>query len=164
MAKKPSSWPVTGLRSEGSLKDLKDSKLILNESVWYRSEPLEGPYSSTSCWSGTIFCCFLQQSGFRIISNWQKYTESSIRGEGQSNLKQFQIAGSKMYSNTKNCSRFEDWSRTVKSMSLAVLNQIAIFDSEFCSCTYLKLDTYRPYNTLVIRRRGGGRGQKLVKI
>ena len=27
-----SSWPVTGLRSRGPLKDLKDSELILNES------------------------------------------------------------------------------------------------------------------------------------
>ena len=48
------SWPVTGLWNRGPLKDLKDSKLILNESshshdhlgsVWYHSEPSEGPYS-----------------------------------------------------------------------------------------------------------------------
>ena len=34
-------------------------------SVWYDSEPSEGPYSPKlfSDWSGTIFCYFLQQTG-----------------------------------------------------------------------------------------------------
>mgnify|MGYP006975437472 CR=1 FL=1 len=32
---KKSSWPVTGLRNRGPLKDLKDSKLIVYESKWF---------------------------------------------------------------------------------------------------------------------------------
>ena len=32
---KKSSWPVTGLWNRGTLKDLNDSKLIVNESKWF---------------------------------------------------------------------------------------------------------------------------------
>ena len=71
---KKGSWPVTGLHNRGPLKDLNDSKLIVYES---RSFPwlsrinfipfriFRFPILQTSNWSGTFFCCFLQQTGSR---------------------------------------------------------------------------------------------------
>ena len=70
---KNSSWPVTGLRSRGPLKDMKDSKLILIESKlfpWSSSISLV-PFRTfrvplfpkTETGQELFFCRFLQQTG-----------------------------------------------------------------------------------------------------
>ena len=58
---KHSSWLVTGLWSRGPLKDLMDSKLILNESKLIPFRISDGPYSPNQ--TRNYFCCFLQQTG-----------------------------------------------------------------------------------------------------
>jgi hypothetical protein len=70
---KKSSWPVTGLRNRGPLKDLNDSKLIVYESKWFpwSSEfnfiPFKifrGPlFYKRVTGQELFFCCFLQQTG-----------------------------------------------------------------------------------------------------
>ena len=86
---KKSSWPVTGLLSRGPLKDLKDSKLILNGINMILDDPLgliynqfgiiqvfqRSPIPQTSNWSGTFFCCFSQQTGFSGLSVFQTLVE-----------------------------------------------------------------------------------------
>ena len=58
-----SSWPVTGLRSKGSLKDLNDSKLIVYESrinfILHIQNLQRSPIPQTNNRSGTFFLLFL---------------------------------------------------------------------------------------------------------
>ena len=71
--KKVSSWPATGLRNRGPLKDLNDSKLIVYESKWFLWSsrinfiPFRifwGPlFHKPVTRQETLFCCFLQQTG-----------------------------------------------------------------------------------------------------
>ena len=72
---KNSSLPVTSLENKAPLKVLHGTKLILDDhmdnldSFKISLESFsEVPYSSN--WSGTIFCCFLQQTSSSQIFVW----------------------------------------------------------------------------------------------
>ena len=82
---KKSSWPVTGLRNRGPL-DSEGPEWFQTDCIWVHMIPLiiqDQFHTIQNLQRSPIppfFCCFLQQTGYKLLTYWLKYVGLIIHG------------------------------------------------------------------------------------